>query len=79
MIQMPSMTRWTVEVSGRPRTHYDNMMDALTAASHALYMGPDTYRAATNALRNGRTFDFAYGFTDATIYPPGKLVGNRND
>ena len=66
-------TRYAVDICGRPRQYFDNLMDALNHASRCLYMGPDTWRAAGNALRAGRTFDFAYGFTDATIYPPGRV------
>lgn len=63
--------QYTVAICGFPRQHYDDMMAALNGASKRLYMGADTWRAAGNALRAGHVFHFSYGFTDATIYPPG--------
>lgn len=67
---MPSNTRYTVEVEGHGRTYWNNIHDAITCAQRAVYAGVNNTSRAVDDLKVGRIAEWSYGFSAVRIYPP---------
>jgi len=67
---MPSNTRYTVEVEGHGRTYWNNIHDAITCAQRAVYAGVNNTSRAMDDLKAGRIAEWSYGFSAVRIYPP---------
>lgn len=67
---MPSNTRYTVEVEGHGRTYWNNIHDAITCAQRAVYAGVNNTSRALDDLKAGRIAEWSYGFSAVRIYPP---------
>jgi len=72
--EMPSNTRYTVEIEGHGRTYWDNIHDAITNAQRAVYASVDATTRAVDDLRTGRIAEWSYGFSAVRIYPPSNHI-----
>lgn len=71
---LPSETRFAVDITNRPRRFFDSVGNALGYAQREVYIHPNDRDSARAAILDGRSFSWTYGFNEVTVYPPGKLV-----